>query len=254
MKVDNPVTTNAGGKKECFLQSKNQEQTENPCEVCGNKVSYGQFSSGEELFKAYKSLQSQFTKRSQRLKEVERENERLKEQSLCGENYIADETGKVINLTDGETVQDETGSGVAQPSRCEKGDSFDGREEFLAAEAERFLSLTPEAADYAVRIAAKAAEKGNADSGFLERAFISVLVAELADERQRNSDDEYLFEKARKTPAVKERLIREYLWEITKNPSATLITAEGQTATTPPLKPKDIEEAGKMAAGMLKRK
>lgn len=48
------------------------EQTNNPA-VTGDKeqASYGKFNSADELLKAYNSLESEFTKRSQRLKQLE---------------------------------------------------------------------------------------------------------------------------------------------------------------------------------------
>ena len=44
----------------------------------GKFENFGKFSTGEELLSAYNSLESEFTRRCQKLKELERENEKLK--------------------------------------------------------------------------------------------------------------------------------------------------------------------------------
>lgn len=50
-----------------------EEKTLQPAEIDnGQEVSYGKFKSAEELLKAYNALQSEFTKRSQMLKEYEK--------------------------------------------------------------------------------------------------------------------------------------------------------------------------------------
>ena len=51
-----------------------QEQTSNLSDNIDKKVenSYGKFKSAEELLKAYNALESEFTKRSQKLKEYEK--------------------------------------------------------------------------------------------------------------------------------------------------------------------------------------
>lgn len=248
--------TNAGGDKEKQAETKEREQTE---AVKNDEVSYGQFASGEELFKAYKSLQSQFTRRSQRLRELERENQSLKEQALngaggednsCGSCY---EQGGKPTEEKCEAVQNETGSGASDGGETSCGASLSEEEE-IAERVEKFLRYNPRAASYAAEIAAEAADAGDAEDGFLERAFISALLKQIDLGKRRDESDDYIFERASRSPAVKERLIREYLGEIIKNPSVTLISRSGLTATTPPLKPKDIEEAGRMAAAVLKRK
>ncbi len=257
MKADEiRYAVNAGGDKEKQTEAKNREQTET---VKNDEVSYGQFASGEELFKAYKSLQSQFTRRSQRLRELERENQSLKEQAQHGGNGEENscdscyEQGGNPTEKKCEAVQNETGSGASDGAEEPCGVSLSEEEE-IAARVEKFLRYNPRAASYAAEIAAEAADAGDAGEGFLERAFIAALLKEIDIEKKRDESDDYIFVRASRSPAVKERLIREYLGEIIKNPSATLISRSGLTAITPTAKPKDIEEAGKMAVAVIKRK
>lgn len=57
------------------------ENLEQPQENLGSNVSFGKFKDAESLLKAYNSLEAEFTKKSQRLANLESENERvLKEQ------------------------------------------------------------------------------------------------------------------------------------------------------------------------------
>jgi len=82
------------------------EQTVIPTgEGAMDSASYGKFKSAEELLKAYNSLEQEFTKRSQRLKEMEKKSEKSeaweKKVNTFIEKYpiaseLTEELGKVI--------------------------------------------------------------------------------------------------------------------------------------------------------------
>lgn len=233
-------------------------------------ISYGKFKSLNELLKAYNLLQTQFTKRSQRLSEVIKENRALKEQAnaaaknsrpqnngvapqnescvgggdcyseICPQNMVAeDETGNAADI-----------SGEKADVSCAKNENSD----VYGAEAERFLKLNPSAVRYVGEIAEKAAETGDLSSGFLERAFIAVLLNVIAkNEAERENDDE-IFALCVSRPAVYEKVIRGYLNEIKNKGAAKLMFQSGLTATAPPVKPKNIEEAGALATSFIKQK
>ncbi len=257
-------------------------------DFCAEATSYGKFKTLDELLKAYRELQSQFTKRSQRLSELLNENGALREKLLalqqkCGGldeeqtdlnsssssclNDISaeDETGnardiegvKASELSDftayeneGRNVKIEQNETFVDNSPTEN--DFDCSD--YSVEAKRFLRANPFAAAYVCEIADAAAASGDLSAGFLERAFISVLSEKLKTATKNANDADKIFEAVMAHRDVYERVIRRYLTEIDKNRVATLICAEGLTACAPPVKPKSIEEAGAFAASMLKRK
>ena len=233
--------------------------------ACPDEISFGKFNSLEELLNAYNRLQAQFTKRSQRLSEVIKENRALKEQAnaaakiCCPQEVSENENNEIIeretdceNRAQNTATEDETGNAArvfgeqANASRTADSDVY-------GAEAERFLKQNPSAAKYVGEIADKAAEKGDLSSGFLERAFIAVL-SDIAEKNEaEREDDQKIFEIAVSRPAVYEKMIIKYLNDVKSKGAAKLITA-GLVSTAPPVKPKSIEEAGAFASSVLKQK
>lgn len=244
--------------------------------------SYGEFKSLAELLKAYRSLRSQFTKRSQRISELLKENRELKERlcaeqkniccaadektasDICGNladkrsdnvtNDIAKNTGSSAPsacLSD-TAAEDETGnaSGIGGATAQE----FELPRDEYAAEAERFLRANPFACAYACEIADVAAKNGDLSHGFLERAFITVLGEKLKIAERNATSPDKIYEAAVANSEVYGRIIKRYLEQIEKNRGATLICSDGLPALAPPVKPKSIEEAGAFAVSVLKHK
>lgn len=239
-----------------------QEQSASITAKAAEVASYGEFKSLAELLKAYRSLRSQFTKRSQRLSELFKENRELKER-LCAEQkndcYAAEEQAKTQSDSFagaarlGDTLaEDETGnaSGIGGAAAQEP---LIKRDEY-SAEAERFLRANPFACAYACEIADAAAKNGDLSHGFLERAFIAVLHDKLKIAEQNFASADKIYEAAVSRAEVYGRIITRYLEQIEKNRGATLICSEGLPALAPPVKPKSIEEAGAFAVSVLKHK
>ena len=210
--------------------------------------SFGKFASAQELLNAYNSLQAEFTKRSQRLRQLEREiserNEQTEQQS--GEPALTEASANA--------VQDETGSvavGLAGESETSTLPEYD--EGQLAEEVAIFLSANPEAVIYAEEIAEKSSKSGYLGSGFLQNAYLAVLKDKLRAEKER-INDEFILEKAQAIPFVKQKIIRDYLNEVSSNKGARLITGGGESVILPPSRPKDISQAGEMAFKILKNK
>ena len=88
-------------------------------ELGDNSVSLGKFKDVKSLYDAYKSLKSEFTRRCQRLKELERENERLN---------IEITNASKNNLSNGVTSQEDDKK-VAETTSSKVND---GTEELLA--------------------------------------------------------------------------------------------------------------------------
>lgn len=233
MKKKDGASGNAGGKDILC------EEEQGAITAAADAPSVGKFADAEALLKAYNELESEFTKRSQRLKELERENAELRrEQSE--------------DRAESEAVHDETGSAAEERAI---GDSlWNGENGIFVDEVERFLKNNPEAREYADEIVEKAELAGEPESGFLDRAYVCVLKDTLRRERKKINDD-FILEKAKNIKAVRDEIIRGYLAELYSAKGERLLAgSSGETAIAPPIRPSSIAEAGKMAVSVLKKK
>mgnify|MGYP002673319420 FL=1 len=232
MKKNNDALENAGGKE---ILCETEQGADKPA---SDAPSVGKFADAESLLKAYNQLESEFTKRSQRLRELEREYADLKQEQSD-------------NRAESEAVQDETGS--AAEERASK-DSVIGEDGGIAIEVERFLKANPEAGLYADEIVKRANLEGEPESGFLDRAYVGVLKDMLRREKEKITD-EFILERALNTKSVRDEIIRGYLAEIYSAKRECLLTgSSGESAIAPPIKPSTISEAGKMAVSVLRKK
>ena len=58
------------------------EELEQPTQNLGSKEDFGKFKDAESLLKAYNNLEAEFTKKSQRLAEIETQNEMATKQQV----------------------------------------------------------------------------------------------------------------------------------------------------------------------------
>lgn len=244
MNKNNDAPVNAGGKERLL-------NTEQGVALPADTPSVGKFADATVLLNAYNELQSEFTKRSQRLRELERENELLRQE-------------QVGMRAESEVVQDETGSAaeerahktscVADERIADADENIPCEDDRIADEVGRFLSENPEAGLYADEIVDLAAACGEVEKGFLERAYLKVVKGMLERERERLNDG-YVLERARSTPAVRDEIIRGYLADVHAAKGMRLLTGEGGASSlAPPLKPSSIAEAGEMARSVLRKK
>ena len=233
----------AGGKK---LECEN-EQGDAVIVECTHSL--GRFADANELLNAYNSLQAEFTKRSQQLRRLERE---LSAKELEQTNAQSGEPAQTE--ASAEIIQDETGS-VVKDLADERLDSNSPEydEGYIAGEVAKFLSVNPEAVEYAEEIAQRSSESGYLGSGFLQNAYLSVLRDKLKAERDKITE-QFILERAINSPSVKQKIIRDYLSEVTQNRGARLISGGGESIVMPPSRPKDISQAGEMAYKILKNK
>ncbi len=226
-------------------KEENENSKENQTENLSD--SFGKFNSAKDLLNAYNNLEAEFTKRSQALKRLEKEMGELKaeqaeKQSLTNEEIAA-------------AAQDETGS-VTVGQTLENASDESEEEERIAEEVSAFLSNNPEASKFAEAIAQKTSTRGEVESGFLERAYIEVLQDALTAEKNRLTD-EFIYNKASESQAVKEKIIRDYLSGVISSKGAVLLgfdNRDNQSVVMPPKKPISIYEAGLMAAEVLRKK
>ena len=189
------------------------------------------------LLKAYESLQAEFTRRSQRLKELER---------------LADnQDGKEENETD---------SGVEKLRK----NALKKREERKAFN--RFVTETEEASIANLpEIRPAEQEEFSADEGYTQEVFKSKFDVEEEEKEDDNKlrgekgkpvekasdvSFEELYSKVQENEELRLKIIGEYLRSVGK--SLPPLTVGGRTAVTPPLKPLDIKDAGQMALRYFK--
>lgn len=174
---------------------------------------FGKFSSAKDLLNAYNSLEAEFTRRCQKSKELERENERLKQ---------AEQTSK------------ESGEKVFQRGK-------------------KFQENYPETQELLPLLYEIAANSKDEAEGFMERAYVKYLKTELDKQRKYYQSSEYVTEKAIDNKTVQDKIIREYLLGVeASKPKSRQYLGNGQGIVTPPLKPTTLAEATKIANEIFK--
>lgn len=178
-------------------------------------VSIKKFKNVKGLLNAYNALESEFTRRCQRIKELERENAILKE-------------GKLLNNS-----------------------SDDWREREKSA----FLEIYPDANDLLQLLLDMTAISGDKSKGRLGRAYLSKLNDEFNKEKEYFNSYEFIKQSLDLYPNIKNEIIREYLLGVdSSKPNVKLITGNGQATITPALKPKNLAEAGLLAQHIFEKR
>lgn len=188
-------------------------EAENDSGASGEEVSYGKFKNAESLLNAYNSLQAEFTRRCQRLKELE-------------------EITKAANKADTEEAEKtavkaaETATGAAEKAAYE--------EEKAAGFDESIRKTVPETSEKAAN--------GAEQPDLLK-----------TDSEQATGDDENKEKGEENAPArvisAKERedVLKEYLESVLqKKTGAILMEGAGASLKTPRSRPKTVEEAGRL--------
>ena len=195
-----------------FVNEGNEVHTAVAEEDLGNgkqTETYGRFKDAKGLLDAYNSLQSEFTRRCQRVRELEREIEKIK----STEQPIKDS----VQFSNGE-------------------------------ECKGFLSRFPEAQQHLESLYSIAATNGDESHGRLERAFIDKLKTDIKNQYEYFTSKDYLDSVLRVSEDLKDEIIRGYLDKIYATKSnVPLISGDGKACITPPSNPKNIAEAGNIA-------
>lgn len=196
-----------------FVKAQAAEE-ENDSGASGEEVSYGKFKNAESLLNAYNSLQAEFTRRCQRLKELE-------------------EITKAANKADVEEAEKtavkaaaETATGAAEKAANEEGKA--------AGFDESIRKTVPETSEKAAN--------GAEQPDLLK-----------TDSEQATGDDENKEKGEENAPArvisAKERedVLKEYLESVLqKKTGAILMEGAGASLKTPRSRPKTVEEAGRL--------
>ena len=186
------------------------------------------FDSEQALVKAYKSLQSEFTKRSQKLKSAQEELEKI----------------KTLTQTEGAIEQSECDKTTAK----ENSKGTENKEDKIT-DFESFLSQFPEAD--AESVVKGAIEMGDFKKGAFTRQYVRSLKERISALERENSDENVLIKKATENGKVSESIIKDYLVAIKNSMPKTKVSITGSAPVMPPAKPKSIEEAGALASAMM---
>ena len=212
----------------------------------------GKFKDVGALARAYESLQAEFTRRSQRLRQLEKESENFK---MSKEPSGAEKLRKAAHAKREEQREfDAFVADMVSPSLEEKKPDeapiyedmpkVEGVEEELFKKAQE--SKEEDKVPAKERFTAQALEDVGERKKENGEAFSSVV----GGKAQGFSED--LFERAVKDEGVRLRIIGEYLSTLGKS-NAPLTAVGGGTFATPPIKAKTLNEAGNMALLYFKK-
>lgn len=194
----------------------------------------GKFKNPEELFKAYNALEAEFTRRSQKLSEYERQS--AQKQSSDSEG-VADNSCKPAT---------EAGAQAITIQNAEK-ETEDDIEVFKMA-ADKFFSLNPAAQSFKKEIAKEFMddESLSRDENGLEKAFSRFLVRSYTPPSELTKSENFLERYVFSDEQIKNRIIEDYLKGLSNRAAPATLKGAGVTLITPPSNPKTIEEAGWM--------
>ena len=195
----------------------------------------GKFRSVDALVKAYEALQSEFTRRSQRLKELERE---------ADNSYASAEGGR------GEKNGAEKLRKSAAQKRAETKDfdTFVSELESVRAQTEKTPKTQAEQPE--IPIKGELVQDALESEIGIEQTNAKPSVA--GGRGEETLSDDTLYELVQKDEKVRLKIIGEYLTSIGRS-GAPLMKGGTGTLVAPPLKPKTIDEAGNMALRFFKK-
>lgn len=196
------------------------------------------FKDADALAKAYGALQSEFTRRSQKLKELEREMENLK---------AVDRAEKAVKENGAEKLKDRM---AAKRAERKQFDQFVNELERTRSGAENVDNAVEPVSDNAAAgnenlpsAEEQTQSVGRAAENTLDYGNIGADV-EMEHETVENTDE--LYEKAARNESVRRKIIGEYLSSLDKNGAPLMRGGTGAFAA-PPMRAKSIDEAGNMA-------
>ena len=210
-------------------------------------TAHAKFKSVDALARAYGALEAEFTRRSQRIKELEKTVENLKANLSQTDGSGAEKLRK--NADARREAAKKFDKFVEELGKAEEADKPNGLEEAERLEKEEGFGVAAEEA-----AAAKVAEMDTETAGTKEatsrkqtlvgEAFAAAENAELSSEA--------LYEKACRDESVRLKIIGEYLNSVGK--SSPPLTAGGVgTLATPPVRAKTIADAGNLALQYFKK-
>ena len=229
----------------------------NISEGVAEDVNLGKFKDVSSLLNAYNSLEAEFTRRSQRLKEMEGA---IKVEDYAQSNNVnlCEAKTKNANSNKENTVIDaDLNTFITEGNNSEINDSEivdnlkDDENQNIEIEVKDFLNKFPDAVKFSKDISDIAAINKDFKTGFLQRAYVELLQNKLSGSEKLLTDENHLKNVILNNSTLKEAVIREYLNNIKAGSKLTLLSDNGKGITMPPKKPKTIEQAGFLAKEFL---
>lgn len=195
--------------EEKIKEDSNVETIEN--KHVDNNITFGKFKNPQELLRAYGELEKEFTRRSQKLKELENE--------------------------------------IAQTRSADAGEMTD--EEMQAqwkASVDKFFEQTPSAKVFAKDIAKKIIDNPmlKDDPNCLQIALNQVLIDKFRTPEQLVNDGQFLDEYVFSSNAIRDKIIARYLDDVRGGQPPITLVDGGLGTVAPNCRPKSIQEAGYM--------
>ncbi len=181
------------------------EKLEQPENLGSN--AFGKFKDAESLMRAYSNLESEFTKKSQKLAQLESEKE--------NEQKIISRKAEIERKVDEFVTK------------------FEKIKPFSSALKESLI---------------------NNENSSLEDEAISILSNNYKSAEEFMTDDEFLNKYIYSNKDIKDKIVKEYLSNITLNSPIKMNSSASNISLTPPSDPTTIKEAGKLAKSIIKQK
>lgn len=215
--------------KEQTTQSESAQKENQVSNNCSSESSsngsnlLGKFKDIEDLKKAYNNLQAEFTRKCQRLKELEKQEDILKEDSEAQNLKTYDAKDSTVPIYLKEDFEDKLQS---------------------------FLSENPNAKLYAKEISGELIKDEELD---LQGAYNKVLASKYKEPYELLKDKEFVEKYVLQDEDLKKELLKKYIKEVEELGTPKLISGyEGMSAGAKDIKISTLEEANNLAFKMFK--
>lgn len=211
--------------------------------AAATEVSLGKFKDVNSLLKAYENLESEFTRRSRRLRELEGEMLRQKEEitrrgaSSASEEHFGEEKPTTVGISESKENADNDGLSVKN-----NGKSVETKPR---AEGENAGALKTDEKSTGERLENKEMPENVQSAGENKPAGEKTANEKIAGENKPAEDSRFAGAGENKPADEAEEIVQAYLLSVLKS-RPSFSPALGTAVTAPPRRPRSFEEAGKM--------
>jgi len=209
------------------------KETDDSTSADGSPI--GKFKSVDALYSAYNNLQAEFTKKCQKLSELQKEIESKKVDS------------DITEISKTEELQQSLDEVVSTP----KTETYDYLSDTWDNEVNEFLKANPEARTKAEAICSE--KLSDPASLTLKQAYDRVLAKEYKEPNKLAEDDTFLNEYIYNSEKIKQKVLQDYFSSLEVSPTPFLM-GKGPSAVTAnqPKVAGSLDEAGKMAVSLFR--
>lgn len=211
--------------------------------AAATEVSLGKFKDVNSLLKAYENLESEFTRRSRRLRELEGEMLKQKEEitrrgaSSASEEHFGEEKPTTVGISESKENADNDGLSVKN-----NGKSVETKPR---AEGENAGALKTDEKSTGERLENKEMPENVQSAGENKPAGEKTANEKIAGENKPAEDSRFAGAGENKPADEAEEIVQAYLLSVLKS-RPSFSPALGTAVTAPPRRPRSFEEAGKM--------